>query len=153
MSLRPDPLPQGAPYAIGELFFAALQGEPAFAGAKVINNPERRVDLNDGGRIVFLEDITDAPADLSAEFKRIYTFNLGVINRTAAARRSAHADYRAAKRAVRAAMPRLKGTVELNGLREGVVAYRLENIDIGGALVLGAFTLAYRDPGHPLGPF
>ena len=33
------------------------------------------------------------------------------------------------------------------GLAEGDVIYRLENIDVGGGLVLGLFTVDYRDPG------
>ena len=37
--------------------------------------------------------------------------------------------------------------VEGRGLVEGDVLYRLENIDVGGGLVLGLFTVDYRDPG------
>ena len=37
--------------------------------------------------------------------------------------------------------------IEGRGLVEGDVLYRLENIDVGGGLVLGLFTVDYRDPG------
>lgn len=66
-----------------------------------------------------------------------------------AAREQAHADYRVAKRAVLECMPLLTQMgieIEGGGMAEGEVRYQLENIDVGGALVLGLFTLAYRDP-------
>jgi hypothetical protein len=51
---------------------------------------------------------------------------------------------------VRACLPQLTAAgvvLEGVGLIEGDVSYRLENIDVGGALVLGLFSVDYRDPG------
>ncbi len=148
--LKPDTLPQGAPYAIGAAIVAALRAAPALAGAKVLDNPKRASDLQDGQRIVFFEDQSDKLiAQPGQSAKRIYGFTLGVINRSEADRQGAHADYRAAKRVVRGCMPAISQLVRLEdrGLVEGDVLYRLDNIDVGGGLVLGLFTVDYRDPG------
>lgn len=138
-----DALPYGAAYAIGEALFAALEAAPALSGATLLNNPARVTDLSDGARIVFFEDVSDGPSDKAAE--RVYRYNVGVINRTDDARRGSHGDYRAAKLALKGALPRLKTTVQVGNHKEGEITFRLENIDVGGGLVLGAFTLAYRD--------
>ena len=152
MSLRPDTLPQGAPHAIGQAIVAALRADAVLAGAKVLDNPERASDLADGERIVFFEDQTDRPRDPQGQLpQRIYGFALGVISRALDARTAAHADYRAVKRVLRqVCMPAITVAgvrIDGRGLLEGEVRYRLENIDVGGSLVLGLFTLDYRDPG------
>ena len=149
-SLKPDTLPQGAPFAIGSAIVAALRADPALAGAKVLDNPKRASDLQDGARIVFFEDQSDKLISQPGQAaKRTYAFTLGAINRTQHDRQGAHADYRAAKRAVRNCLPAVNKLVQLydRGLAEGDVIYRLENIDVGGGLVLGLFTVDYRDPG------
>ncbi len=149
-TLKPDALPQGAPFAIGAAIVAVLRADPALAGAKVLDNPKRASDLQDGGRIVFFEDQSDKPiAQPGQSQKRVYAFAAGAINRTANDRQGAHADYRAIKRAIRSSMPEISKLVQLEGrgLVEGDVNYRLENIDVGGGLVLGLFTVDYRDPG------
>jgi hypothetical protein len=140
-----DPLPQGAPFAIGEALFAALVAAPELAGCKHLDNPVRASDLVDGDRIVFFEDVGDGAGGKPAA--RVYRYNVGVINRTQSPRLGSHGDYRAAKRALKAALPRLVGTVLVSNHSEGEVVFRLENIDVGGGLVLGSFTLEYRDPG------
>lgn len=150
MNLKADTLPEGAPYAIGAAIVCALQSDAALQGAKVLDNPVRASDLEDGNRIVFFEDQGDRPRDQPAqEQKRTYAFAVGAINRTEGSRKGAHADYRAIKRAVRASMPAINALVKIEGrgMVEGEVRYRLENIDVGGGLVLGMFTLDYRDPG------
>lgn len=150
MSLKPDLLPMGAPHAIGAAIVAALQADEALQGVNVIDNPVRASDLTDSARIVFFEDQYDKPRDQPGQRqKRTYAFAVGVINRTEAARDGAHADYRAAKRVVRACMPAISALVAVDGsgMVEGEVRFRLENIDVGGGLVLGMFTLDYRDPG------
>ncbi|GKS96948.1 hypothetical protein [Acidovorax sp. SUPP2825] len=150
MILKPDTLPMGAPYAIGAAIVYALRADEALQGAAVIDNPMRASDLVEGGRIVFFEDQHDKPRGQPGQRpQRSYAFAIGVINRTENARNGAHADYRAAKRAVRSCMPAINAlvTVEGAGMVEGDVRYRLENIDVGGGLVLGMFTLDYRDPG------
>ena len=150
MTAKPETLPQGAPFAIGAAVVAELRAAPELAGVRVIDNPVRASDLSDGARIVFFEDQADRAIDQPGQSaKRSYSFALGVINRTTQARAGAHADYRAAKRVVRASMPAINQLVRLEGrgLVEGEVSYRLENIDVGGGLVLGTFTVDYRDPG------
>lgn len=149
-ALKPDTLPQGAPFAIGSAIVDALRSDPALSGVTVLDNPKRASDLQTSARIVFFEDQADKLIEqpgLSA--KRTYSFTVGVINRTEDDRRGAHADYRAAKRAVRNCLPAINALVrlEVRGLVEGDVLYRLENIDVGGGLVLGQFTVDYRDPG------
>ncbi|MCE1193317.1 MAG: hypothetical protein LWW96_14315 [Acidovorax sp.] len=149
-ALKPDTLPQGAPFAIGAAIVYALRSEPSLAGATVLDNPKRASDLQTGSRIVFFEDQADKPiAQPGQSQKRTYGFTLGVINRTDNDRQGAHADYRAAKRAVRNCLPAINTLVRLEGrgMVEGDVLYRLENLDVGGGLVLGLFTVDYRDPG------
>lgn len=149
-TLKPDTLPQGAPYAIGAAIFAALRDAPTLSGATVLDNPKRASDLQTGSRIVFFEDQADKPIAQPGQLqKRTYGFTVGVINRTANDREGAHSDYRAAKRVIRACMPEIGKLVQIEGrgIVEGDVMYRLENLDVGGGLVLGLFTVDYRDPG------
>lgn len=149
-TLKPDTLPQGAPYAIGAAIVAALRASAALSGATVLDNPKRASDLSTGDRIVFFEDQADKPiAQPGQSQRRVYAFSVGVINRTEQDRQQAHADYRAAKRVVRSCMPEIGKLVQIDGrgLAEGDVSYRLENIDVGGGLVIGLYTLDYRDPG------
>jgi hypothetical protein len=149
-TLKPDTLPQGAPFAIGATIFAALKVAKALEGAKVLDNPKRNSDLQDGDRIVFFEDQADKLIGQPGQSqKRTYVFSLGAINRTEKDREGAHADYRAAKRVIRSCMPEIVKLVQIEGrgVVEGDVVYRLENIDVGGGLVVGLFTLDYRDPG------
>jgi len=140
-----DDLPNGGAYAIGAALFAALEADALLQGAKLLDNPVRASALADGERIVFFEDVSDGPGPTDKPLERVYRYNVGVINRTDDARLGAHRDYRSAKRALKAALPRLKGVVQVGNHREGEIAFRLENIDVGGGLVLGTFTLGYRD--------
>lgn len=151
MSLPADKCPHGVPYVIGAAIVQALRDASALAGAVVKDNPRRAADLGEGARIVFFEDAGDRPRGNEAQVqRRTYSFTLGVISRATNARQAAHTDYRAAKRVLRlVCMPAMtQAGVELDGggLREGEVTYRLENIDVGGELVLGTFTIDYRDP-------
>ena len=139
MSTLPmDKLPQGAPYAIGAAVVQTLRAAPELAGALVLDNPRRASDLSEGDRIVFFEDQSDRQRDNPAQVQhRTYSFAVGVVSR-------------AAKRALRtlgmAAITSAGVDINGAGIREGEVRYRLENIDVGGELVLGTFTLDYRDP-------
>lgn len=147
MSAAPDTLPQGAPFAIGEAVVAALRAAPDLVGSVVHDNPVQASVLADGERVVFYEDASDSfrkqPGQLQ---QRVFTFTVGVINRSDVPRLGAHRDYRAAKRAVRAALVGLSSILRAGALTEGEVTYRLENIDVGGGLVLGSFSVEYRDP-------
>ena len=143
----PDTLPQGAPYAIGVVVVAALRAATDLAGAKVLDNPVRLADLAEGARIVFFEDSGDSFIGQPGQVqKRTYAFSVGVINRSSSARAGAHGDYRAAKRAVRGALAGVSAVLRCGALQEGSVSYRIENIDVGGGLVLGSFSVEYRDP-------
>lgn len=151
MTMPADKCPQGVPYVMGAAIVQALRDAPALAGAVVKDNPRRTSDLAEGARIVFFEDAGDTPRSNNGQVQsRTYRFTLGVISRAANARQAAHTDYRAAKRVLRlVCMPAMtQAGVDLDGsgLREGEVTYRLENIDVGGELVLGTFTIDYRDP-------
>lgn len=148
MTLPADLLPLGGPHAIGATVFAALVADFG-SQARVLDNPVRASALQDGERIVWIEDVTDKRVDeAGGQQKREYTFNLGVINRSADARTGAHSDYRRAKRVTRDSLAGLRAKlVVISGLREGDVIYRVENVDVGGGLVLAAFSLQYRDPG------
>lgn len=146
----PDPCPLGVPFAVGEVFIEALRTafEP---DVTVKDNPVRPSDvLEDGARVVWFEDVSDGPAVQGEQVKREFRFTLGVLNRTGDARRGVHTDYRRAKRVIDDALQLLTKErlgVTPNYVREGDVAFRLENIDLGGGVILATFTLGYRDPG------
>jgi hypothetical protein len=148
MKLSPDDLALGSPYAIGLALVAALR--EAFAGedVRVLDNPVRATDLAEGERVVFYEDMVDRFKDQNgANQSRIFAFNVGVVNRSSEARLGAHRDYRAAKRSVRAALKALHPQLTvISPLREGDVTFRVENIDVGGGVAVGSFTVEYRDP-------
>ena len=144
---------EGQPFLIGQAIVAALRASPALSGALVLDNPVRAQELADGDRIVFFEDGTDRPNgdQPNQSPRRVYGFSVGVIRRGGTdVRKAAHTDYRAAMRVVRASMPAIQAlgvALDGSGLVHGQVVYRLENIDLGGSLVLGTFTVDYRDPG------
>lgn len=145
--MSPDRVPLGVPFEIGAVFVEALRAAPTLEGITISDNPVRAGDLGDGVRRVWLEDVSDGPIDQANQIKREYRFTLGVINRTADARRGVHTDYRAAKRVLDEAVPLLKDKpFTIVYLREGDLAFRLENLDVGGGLILASFTFGYRDP-------
>ena len=87
-ALKPDTLPEGAPFAIGAAIVHALRSDPALAGVTVLDNPKRASDLQAGARIVFFEDQADKLIEQPGQSaKRTYSFTVGVINRTEQDRR------------------------------------------------------------------
>lgn len=151
MSQVADKFPKGVPFELGRILFDALRADPGLIGVSVLDNPERASALVEGGRVVFLEEQRDTPVDQPGQVQqRIYHFSVGVIARTESARSQAHGDYRLVKRVLRNDCMKLitDAGIRLDGpgLLEGEVRYRLENIDVGGSLVLGAFSIQYRDP-------
>lgn len=151
MNRAVDKFPNGVPFELGRILIEALRADPVLAGVTVLDNPERASVLMDGDRLVFLEEQRDVPVhDPGQVQKRIYHFSVGVIARNESARLQAHGDYRLVKRILRNDCMKLitDAGIRLDGkgLLEGEVRYRLENIDIGGSLVLGAFSIEYRDP-------
>lgn len=138
---------QSLRYQISAALVAALRDAAALAGAVVTDNPVTAAALAKGARIVFLEDLADAPIDQAGQqAKRRFTFGLGVIGRSADARAGADADYVAAEAAVRGAHATLIGTLRCGPLRERDVVFKAEGIDVGGALVMGTFEVEYLKP-------
>lgn len=151
MSKAADKCPSGVPFELGRILIEALRADPGLAGITVLDNPERPSVLMDGERLVFLEEQRDVPLDDPGQVqRRVYHFSVGVIARSESARLQAHGDYRLVKRILRNDCMKLitDAGIRLDGkgLLEGEVRYRLENIDVGGSLVLGAFSIEYRDP-------
>lgn len=155
MTLPADTVPLGVPFVIGQAVVAALRAVTgtggALAGAVVLDNPARATDLAEGPRMIWFEDQFDRLRGQPGQIaQRAYGFTVGVIARTTTARQQCHRDYRAAKRVIRACLRDLTTagiSIEGAGLQEGDVVYRLENLDVGGALVLGSFIVDYRDRG------
>lgn len=142
-----DLLPLGVPFTAGEVFLAALRAAETLEGVVIHDNPQRASALDGGDRVVWLEDVSDGPADGGIKVNRDFRFNLGAINRTENARRGVHTDYRAAKRVLDAALPGMKSLFTVRGFHEGALTFRVENVDVGGGLIIAQYTLAYRDPG------
>lgn len=147
--MTPDPAPLGYPYLIGEAVMDALKAEPGFAGVKLVDNPSKPESISEGKRLLLFKDAADSLQDQSGNaMDRVFTFQAGAISRDKQSRKQAHTDYRALKRVIRDCIKAMTAS----GLRitslvsETVVSYQLENLDIGGALVLGTFTVKYRDP-------
>jgi hypothetical protein len=152
----------GVPFVVGQQVEVLLQqlraSTPAWAAAQVLNNPRSAVDFGGAPLHFGVEDRSDAPmASVNGDKPgqtpyRTYGFNLWVVAAPMGAsnpREVAHAAYVKAKRLVREQLMRAvqAAGVEVGGggLREGAVQYHLENMDLPGALVLGQFSLDYRD--------
>ena len=142
------------PYLVSAAVVAALEADAELAGAIVIDNPISPAALQDGARVVFVEDKDDTPsqADKPGQAEgRTFGFIVGVINRTAGARAGADADMERVKavvtKASRDALVALQAErriVNLQYPREGLRAYRIEGIDVGGALITTRFEIDYR---------
>ncbi len=149
MSTTPDPTPLGLPYAIGEVVLSVLRTDASLAGALVSENPTAPADVADGPRILIFRDQGDVLIETAGEApKRTYTFQVGSLVRSRTARLGAHTDYRAAKRAVRAALFALApaGVRVISKVRELSIEFQPDGESAGGYLVLGTFALDYRDP-------
>ena len=134
-------------YRISAAVVAALRTAPALAEAKVLDNPADASALQAGERLVLLEDQSDRFIDQkNQQGKRRFVFTLGAINRSADDRAGADADYAAAEAAVRGVHKQLMSTLGCGPLHEEEVTFRVEGIDVGGALVLGTFAVEYLKP-------
>lgn len=142
------------PHTISAAVVAALEADLELAGATVIDNPITPSALEDGARVVFVEDKDDAPIDKPGQAEgRSFGFIVGVINRTATARTGADTDMERAKAvATKAARDACKAMVDARQLvlfqypREMLRTYRIEGLDVGGALILTRFEIDYRLP-------
>ena len=136
---------QSLRFQIGAAIVQALSSAPALADAVVIDHPKTPSDLSKGTRVIFVEDQADSLVDQpNQQAKRSFVFTVGVINRTAQDRAGADADHLAAEAAIRAAYPILASTLGCGPLRELDVRFRVEGLDVGGALILTTYAVEYR---------
>lgn len=139
-------LEYGHVYAIGEAVMQAMQ--TALAGVPLRANPDKAADLQDGVRLMVFKDSTDSQQDGNGNTnERVYTFQAGVIARTKDARKTAHADYWILKRAIRASITAMNsnGARITAQVKETDTTYQIENLDVGGCLILGSFSVQYRE--------
>ena len=139
----------GYPFAIGAAVIEALAACPALKDVPIRENPDKPADLQDGKRLIIFKDMSDTEHTQSGNADaRVYSFQVGVIARTDAARETAHADYYAAKRAVREAiLVMTRNGARITGqVSENSVIYQIETLDVGGCLILGNFDVPYREP-------
>ena len=81
------------PFTISAAVVAALEADTELAGVTVVDNPNTPSALDDGARVVFVEDKDDVPLNKPGQAEgRTFGFLVGVINRTAGARVGADAD-------------------------------------------------------------
>lgn len=150
------------PYRLSQAVVAALRAQFEPVGAAVRDNPVSRAALNEGARVLFVEDEQDQPgtpasAALPSQPNqaegRTFVVSVGVIARTEDARAQADADMEQVKATLRDAVldatRQMVAAGELLGVvmpLEGQRLYRLDGVDVGGALVLTRFFLSYRLP-------
>jgi hypothetical protein len=141
---------QSIPFQISAAMLSALQSAPAFDGARLLDNPTSAAALMDGDRVLFVEDQHDElNKQPNATEQRTFTLTVGVINRSAEARAAADADMEAVKQALRSITAQLVGIGSLRLPREGRRTYKLEGIDVGGALIVTEFLIDYLNPRPP----
>lgn len=134
-------------YLISATLLAALRSAADLADALVLDNPTEAQALSKGDRIVWIEDQADDPIEQAAQQgKRRFTFALGVINRTSDDRAGADVDHQAALTAITKAHTPLMRDHRCGPLREGQTVFRVEGLDIGGALILTTYTVEYLRP-------
>lgn len=145
---------QSVPFQFSAAIVAALRLQLEPDGVVVRDNPTNPADLSGGSRVVFVEDEADDLRDKPGQAEgRTFAVNVGVINRTADARAGADADMVAIKACITSAvaaaalvMVRDKALLAAQAVREGRRSYKVEGIDVGGALVLTRFEIDYRTP-------
>lgn len=142
------------PFLISAAVVSALEADTELTGVTVVDNPETATALDKGARVVFVEDKEDFPIDKPGQAEgRTFAFIVGVINRSAGARAGADADMERVKAvATLAARDGCKALVTSKAIvnfqypREMQRAYRVEGIDVGGALITTRFEIDYRLP-------
>lgn len=142
------------PFTISTAVVAALQADTELAGVTVIDNPITPSALEDGARLVFVEDKDDVPRNKPGQAEgRTFGILVGVINRTAGARAGADADMERVKAVVTLAarnagrdLLQAKQIVQFEYPREMQRSYGVEGLDVGGALITTRFEIDYRLP-------
>lgn len=135
-----------APYLMVESVFAALQAETGLVGAKFLNNPTSPASLRDGDLVVFLEDGEDDLIDKpNQRDRRTFSFTVGIISRSLTPRVDADEAMVAAKLAVLGNHSKLIRDHKAGPLRHRSTRFRLEELDVGGALRLMLFETEYSE--------
>ena len=144
---------QSIRWRISSAFVAALRAnfEPA---AKVKRNPREPSPSRDGVRILLFIDGRDGLIEQPGQqAKRTFSFQLGALNRSEGdlADAGADADYVAAEAVLRGAFVALaaalaSGGVQIGAMHEREFTFASEDVDVGGALVIGAYDIDYRLP-------
>lgn len=132
---------------IGSTIVNALRTQFAGTGVVVRDNPVRAAMLEEGAWQVIFEDQANKRGTGGVPAQRTYSFSLAALIRDDDARTQAHALYQTARRVVLGIMPALTTAgivIAAGGVVEGDVTYRVENLDVGGGLVLGLYTIQYR---------
>lgn len=146
---------QSIPYQLSQGVVQALRDQFEPTGAIVRDNPISKSALSEGRRILFVEDWEDGPAagQPNQAESRVFALDIGVINRTANARTSADADMVQAKEIASKGLlvtgRALKATGTLytfSAPREGKRIYRVEGLDVGGALIITRLEINYVTP-------
>lgn len=145
---------QSVPFLFSAAIVAALRDQLEADGVVVQDNPTSPNQIEQGARIVFVEDQDDDLLNKPGQSEgRTFGFSIGVINRTPDARSGADADSQRAKGVATAALMAAgrdlqasKTIVGFQAPREGRRTYRLEGIDVGGALILTRYEIDYRLP-------
>lgn len=142
------------PYQISRAMLAALAAAPELVGATLRDNPTSPADFTDGDRVLFLEDGADSPLGQKEGQKefRAFTLNVGVIRRASEARAGADLDMVVVRRTLNKAWNAFlsaatqAGVLAMGGsLEEGQRSHKIEGIDVGGALIVTAFSFSYRE--------
>jgi hypothetical protein len=132
---------------IGSTIVNALRTQFAGTGVVVRDNPVRAAMLDEGAQQVIFEDQANRRGTGGVPAQRTYSFSLAALSRDEDARTQAHAMYQTARRVMLGIMPALTSAgiaIAAGGVVEGDVTYRVENLDVGGGLVLGLYTIQYR---------
>lgn len=142
------------PFEISGAVVSALESATELVGATILDNPDSPAALDKGDRVAFVEDKDDVPFDKPGQAEgRVFAFLVGVINRSAGARAGADADMERVKAvATKAARDKCKALLDAGRIvkfeypREMQRTYRIEGIDVTGALILTRFEVLYRLP-------
>lgn len=142
------------PFLLSQAAVTAIAGDFTAEPVSIRDNPSTRAAFAEGARVVFLVDSRDKPSKQPNQSEaRAFTFEVGVINRTAADRAGADDDMQRIKLLLARAMPAacrgLKESGDIIGhsaLRELERYYRVEDVDVGGALIVTAFEIEYTTP-------
>lgn len=145
---------QSVPFLLSAAVVAALREQLEPDGVVVQDNPTSPSQIEQGARVVFVEDQDDDLLNKPGQAEgRTFGFVVGVINRAADTRSGADADSQRAKSIATAALMAAgrdlqasKTIVTFQAPREGRRTYRIEGIDVGGALILTRYEIDYRLP-------